>query len=353
MMTLRHPCVICGDVFEMAATAKAHYCSSACRQVAYRRRRRTERERRALTKGLAIPDKNFDTYEAAQCIQEGLAELLAQSALSYDDPRLRPLVRSLNTVRDKATALSGDLAGTAGVRRRRSRRTGPDLRRGDREDLVRRLAACRERLAEDSGLARETLAYLHTRCGLGRDDAMALGVGVDPGGEDHCRPSSWGPFVDQPRLVIPLLDHAGVPRGAQGRALGPEGPRWVELSGPGWPSVGYYLAGRHGPVVVTEGLTDALAVYAAGFDAVAVAGAKVATAAIGALGPHLAGRRLVVAGDDDWAGRGFVAAMVAGLEAAGCQVRSLDIPDGAGDLCEWRARDPKGWPGALAAVTEA
>jgi len=59
-------------------------------------------------------------------------------------------------------------------------------------------------------------------------------------------------------------------------------------------------------VVVTEGLTDALAVYGAGFDVVAVAGAKVANRAIPAMAPHLSGREVVVAGDVDWAGGHFV-----------------------------------------------
>ena len=59
--------------------------------------------------------------------------------------------------------------------------------------------------------------------------------------------------------------------------------RWTGLSGSGWSQVGLFDpidADEHGPVVVTEGPSDALTVYATGLTAVAVRGASLAGAGV-------------------------------------------------------------------------
>ena len=113
--------------------------------------------------------------------------------------------------------------------------------------------------------------------------------------------------------------------------------RWTGLSGSGWSQVGLFDpidADEHGPVVVTEGPSDALTVYATGLTAVAVRGASLAGAGVVDALVSL-DRPIVVAGDNDEAGRAFTASLVAELTAHGVHAGALELTRGT-DINDWR-----------------
>jgi hypothetical protein len=176
------------------------------------------------------------------------------------------------------------------------------------------------------------------------DDIAALRLGADPGGQDPERPQCLSGLSVGPRLIIPLRDPEGRVLGLQGRYAGTmdNAHRWAGPTGRGWPCVGAFRLDREGPVVVTEGPSDALAVVSAGFAAIAVVGASRAREAAEVIRRWAAGRAVVVAGDNDEAGQRF-ADKLGQLPKA----KRLALPEGVNDLAEWAARDPAGFPDAL------
>jgi len=183
------------------------------------------------------------------------------------------------------------------------------------------MAALAHQLDQYAGLSPAAADYAWRRFGVTEADAarLQLGTALDlPGGE---------------RLVVPFCDPSGVPLGFQARALDPSASvRWFGPRNPSkgsWSRVGFFPGGSTADeVVVTEGPGDALAVAAAGFDAVGVRGAALAGSVADTIADWAAGRRIILAGDGDAAGRQFNAALTDLLVERGCQVGVLQQPDG-------------------------
>lgn len=214
------------------------------------------------------------------------------------------------------------------------------------------------RLHDGGPWAAQALAYAHDRWGIDPEFARDLGLGVDAGGSgfewigETCRRT--------PRLVVPFRDAAGVARGAQGRALAEDRLRWCGLRNPdghAWTKMAVFDPGSGlADTIVTEGPGDALAAVGAGYRAIAVRGAALASnpRLLSALQEALQDvGRVVVAGDADAAGQAFQEALTAALEGVGITARPLTLPDGVGDLSDWRAADPDAFPAALEAAVEA
>ena len=198
------------------------------------------------------------------------------------------------------------------------------------------IAALRMQLDAYSGLSDAAAEYAWQRFGVSAEDAARclLGSTCDlPGGE---------------RLVVPFMDPDGVALGFQARALEPGAAiRWYGPRNPdqgSWSRVGFFPgSARFDQVLITEGPGDALTASAAGYDAIAIRGASIASdAVVQSIVDWTSGRALVLVGDGDAAGRRFNASLAQSLRDKGSRVMVLGIPDGL-DLSDWRAQDPDGF----------
>ncbi|MGW1840350.1 phage/plasmid primase, P4 family [Streptomyces sp. NPDC002067] len=203
----------------------------------------------------------------------------------------------------------------------------------------------------------EARDYVLRRFGLEPDRAVDLGLGLDYPGLDDRFPYRSLAYEKFARLTVPLNDAAGRPRGLQGRDLTGHCPaRWVSLTSPdgaAWAKYGFLRADSgFNTVLVTEGPGDGLTGVAVGYDVVFLRGAGLAgnAALIAELVDVLQGRDVVLAGDRDTAGDQFTNALADALARAGVMVRRLEIPHAGDDLTDWRARDPKEFPGLLHAA---
>lgn len=202
---------------------------------------------------------------------------------------------------------------------------------------------CARRLWQPAG--RRVRRWLMEARRLPADVLAGNLVGADPGPGVQDRP------VGVPRrsgAVFPVLED-GRAVYAQLRRLqpGPGQPRYLSVAASLAPNPGLAIyrpaADRGGPLVVTEGPTDALAVAAAGYEAAAVFG-------VGAAGPNAArllaseSRPMVIAFDADDAGRAGSARLVALMAEAGAPTPVvLHVPAQAGDLAGWLATSSD-WP---------
>ncbi|MFF2039356.1 phage/plasmid primase, P4 family [Kitasatospora sp. NPDC058170] len=168
-------------------------------------------------------------------------------------------------------------------------------------------------------------------------------------------------FLAYPRLTVPLRNFRGVAHGLQGRDLSGQCPgRWLSLQNPKgsrWGLYGVFKGqGGYGTTIITEGPGDALTAVSVGYDAVAVRGASLAGSPElwEELAEGLKGSHVLVAGDNDKAGKGFSQRLAEGLAAHGIEVYALDLPNTVEDLTDWRESGPAGFPLALhRAVKEA
>jgi DNA primase len=156
--------------------------------------------------------------------------------------------------------------------------------------------------------------------------------------------------------VFPVVEH-GRAVYAQLRRLrpGPGQPRYLSVASSLAPNPGlaFYepVADRGGPLVVTEGPTDALAAASAGYQAAAVFG-------VGAAGLNVArllaaqSRPVVIAFDADDAGRAGSARLGALMAEAGAPAPMvLRVPAHAGDLAGWLA-SCSDWPRTFQAAVD-
>jgi putative DNA primase/helicase len=205
-----------------------------------------------------------------------------------------------------------------------------NISRAEREQLRTYALACRERLALDPR-GQHGLGYAHGRFGLERRVLAAIHVGYDPGSPDVDRPSFM--YVHGPVLTVPLIV-GGRLAGLQARRLTNATPRWISPRGSGWGRIGTFAIDRGGPVLVTEGPSDALAAVALGYAAVAIRGAALASTpqrARRALAPalqELRDRDVVTAGDGDDTGRHFNVGVRSALEGVARRIRVLEVPEG-------------------------
>lgn len=202
--------------------------------------------------------------------------------------------------------------------------------------------------------------YLRDRFGVDVPTMERLGLGLSPRGANHSFTYLSPRFRSFPRLVVPLYGFDGVARGAQGRDLsGDCTARWVSLANRqdkddrnpiAWAKYGILRGGAdYGVYVITEGPSDGLTVAAVGYDAVVVRGAGIVAnaAMVDEIANGMRGSAVVIAGDDDTAGRKFTATLGAALRERGIIASRLVIPTAGDDITDWRGRDPAGFPQAL------
>jgi putative DNA primase/helicase len=192
--------------------------------------------------------------------------------------------------------------------------------------------------------------YAVSRFGLTEDMLADLEIGYSPSGTQFQYASRA--FSSYPRLVVPLRDFAGRPRGLQGRDLSGACPgRWVSLANPEghrWAAYGVFRGqGGYGVTLVSEGPGDGLTAVSVGYDAVSIRGAALAgnPELLRELAEGLKGTQVIAAGDDDDAGRQFNRRLADGLKPYGITVYAL--PLGGPDLTAWREADPAAFAPAL------
>lgn len=175
--------------------------------------------------------------------------------------------------------------------------------------------------------------YINTRFGLTVETAFPLWLGVDTGESGITRPQSCAAFNSgTPHLIIPFLNPDGEPVGMQGRRLIEGEPRWRSVSGSGWSKMGCFGWDLDGPVIITEGPSDALAVVGrAGLPALAIRGASLTNDTVcETIKEWLAGRPAIVIGDNGEAGEKFTREI-----AAGVGIPSWTVPSEYSDLCDY------------------
>ena len=214
--------------------------------------------------------------------------------------------------------------------------------------------AATRNLLSGSDTARRATEYLTSRFGLDRDQFDALGLGLDDGQTGSTFPYRSRAFLAYPRVTVPLFDFDGRTAGLQGRDITGECPgRWLSLSNPRtyrWSPYGVFRTGSD-TVVITEGPGDGLTVVGAGYDALVIRGA--ALAANEELSAEVAAgldqySKVLVAGDNDAAGRRFTERLVGALGKYGVKVAPIAAPRDGWDLTDWREDDPDNFSSALA-----
>jgi putative DNA primase/helicase len=205
-------------------------------------------------------------------------------------------------------------------------------------------------LEADYGIV-QARTYLFDRFGIGPESARELELGFSG---TFKFPYASRAFTSFPRVTVPFKDFRGIVHAMQGRDLSGKCPgRWVGLTNPEgarWGQYGVFRGqGGYGVTLITEGPGDALTAAAVGYDAVAIRGAALAGTPelVEELAKGLEGSQVIVAGDNDTAGKGFTKALSAGLSKHGITVYTLAIPNEGDDLTDWRERKPEAFPAAL------
>lgn len=163
--------------------------------------------------------------------------------------------------------------------------------------------------------------YIQDRFNLSLEDGIDLRLGVDDGfGAAH--------------LIIPFLNPNKQVVGMQGRRLVDGEPRWRSVSGPAWSKIGCFGWDREGPVIITEGPSDALAVVGrTPFPALAIRGASnTAETTCEQIKEWLNGRAAIVIGDNGEAGEAFARGIRDGVG-----IPNWVLPSVYSDLCEYLA----------------
>ena len=214
--------------------------------------------------------------------------------------------------------------------------------------LGRHIAACHEHLHGPDG--RDVLLWLTETRRLPLGVIDHVGVGADPGPSHLPRPT--GVPRTTPAAVFPIRRRDRVVF-VQSRPIAPRAdhPRWLNTASTVAPNprLAFYdppgSAGT-GPVVVTEGVIDALSAVSAGYGAAALLGSgTVNEHAIAQL--EEVGRPLILALDNDPAGQRTTAQLQAALQSRDVVASTLAIPEGLGDLNDWHVACGRDWPQTL------
>lgn len=222
----------------------------------------------------------------------------------------------LNTTQMAQNASSGTRAVSAG-------------KRGGRQ--ISSLEAS-ESLSEDAGEDGLTnprvQTYLAAR-GVSVSTARMLDARYDPSWRHPNAPAS---VPGTPRLVIPTADGSAVTRDIRpAESISPEQSRYVKQNVGPSRLLNAAALGQALPVFVVEGVFDALAVIEAGGQALALNSTANAPQLISAVQKADHVPPLILALDNDDAGRTAQARLTAALAAAGACVTAADLTGGAGD----------------------
>lgn len=177
--------------------------------------------------------------------------------------------------------------------------------------------ALEQRVKAAIGRLDEAKDYIQDRFNLSVEEGRALGLGVD---------SDFGAL----HLIVPFCDPSGKIVAMQGRRLVDGEPRWRSVSGGGWSKIGCFGWDLSGPVLITEGPSDALAAVGwAKLPAIAVRGASnTASQVCEQLKEWIGDRQAIIIGDEGVAGEKFAVELSEGTGLP------YWIPN-AGDLCEY------------------
>lgn len=222
------------------------------------------------------------------------------------------------------------------------------------DPAVERYVAVSERILWHSRHGRAVHDWLH---GRGFDDELirANRLGADPGRTVISRRRGL-PFGAGPAATFPALDPAGNVTYVQARYLDPDGAG-RKYDNPSaslapHPRVGFAVTNGDtgsGPLLVCEGLPDALTAARAGYPSVALLGAQTPNEAVAArIANHAAKQGLEVAlvCDPDAAGRRVADILVPLLGRLGSEPLVVVPPEGL-DLNAWATADPS-WADDLA-----
>lgn len=219
------------------------------------------------------------------------------------------------------------------------------------------VALLRQFIEETSGAYLESPAddYAARRFGVTGELAAELKLGYNGAvWSGSSFPYAQGRFRQYPRLTVPLRDFRGIAKGLQGRDISGKCPgRWLSLTNPDglrWLPYGVFRPAAE-TVIITEGPGDGLSAVAANehFGAVVIRGASLASNAelTAELATHLRGRFVIIAGDNDPAGRKFTRTVNAALREHAVVPCGLEIPARNGDITAWRERLDTSFPGAF------
>ena len=218
--------------------------------------------------------------------------------------------------------------------------------------VVRYAESCERMLSSRAG--RPVVDWLVEQRHIHPDVLRANRVGVDPGPQLFRRASGL------PRsglaAVFPALDEIGGFTYVQARYLNPSSgqPKYdnpaSRLGANPRVSVVRPAATVRDALLVCEGLPDAYVAASAGFEAVAVLGAGYPDRRVADAVARRSGRgRVVLAFDNDDAGRRGTAAMERMLGERGIAPDVLAVPEGVNDLSDWAGADPH-WATAVPGV---
>lgn len=224
------------------------------------------------------------------------------------------------------------------------------------DDAVRRyVAACENVLWSRTG--RPVRAWLHHR-GLNDETLHAHHVGADPGRQMMHRPGGL-PSGRSPAATFPALSPTAEITYVQTRYLDPgDGPKYENPASKLGTNPRLAWTQRPeldtGPLVVCEGIPDALTAWQSGFTAVAILGAQAPDPSVADALAAYAHRRsvdLVAVVDDDPAGHAWGARLDTLVSERGSRITVIAPPGGL-DLNAWALTEPE-WPTALGAPRRA
>jgi putative DNA primase/helicase len=203
----------------------------------------------------------------------------------------------------------------------------------------------------DGFASSESCDYAWDRWKIDEDDAALLRLGHVHPVDNH--PLMQRQFARVMGISVPLLGFDGKPRGLQRRSLFDPEDRWSTLKNPAddrvWARFGVMMRDSGDDyVLLTEGPGDGLAAYGAKQSAVFLRGSStMIKQSVEEIIEHLADKMIVLAGDNDDAGRKFNHDLASQLNDSNIDVRILDLPEGVGDLTEWLERDEGLFPDLL------
>ena len=196
------------------------------------------------------------------------------------------------------------------------------------------------------------LTYLWDRFGMTEEDASSLRLGATA-----AHGVQWDPvkrsWLAVPRLVVPFLDFHGAAMGAQARALEDHPVRWTGLANVDGASWSKMAVLQHSDgldyVFITEGPSDGLTLYGAGYSAVVIRGAALgrSESILESLQENLEDRILLVVGDRDPAGDTFRETLLSELTERGMDARAFLVPEPHNDVNDWRMSDPDAFRTAI------
>lgn len=219
--------------------------------------------------------------------------------------------------------------------------------------VARYVESCERMLS--SRAAEPVLDWLVEERSIRPEVLRANRVGADPGRELFRR--AYGLPRGGLAAVFPALDPSGDITYVQTRYVSPaEGQSKYDNpvarlgSNPRVSFVRPAVSGAREALLICEGLPDAYVAASSGFEAIAVLGAGYPDRrVVDAIVRHQPRGRVVVAFDNDDAGRRGNESLVRMLGERGVGPETLTLPDGVNDLSDWARADHR-WPSAVPGV---